>query len=233
MSKSSAAKTFTALLEPDGTRLRWVVARVPFDIAKVWPKRRGRSVRGTIEGFAFRTTLFPYAQGGGLVLLVNKKMQAAAGTHVGGKVRITLEPDLEEREITIPQEVQKELKGNRRLQRWIEQLSPSMRREIGKWVCEPKSANSRAKRVAKMTERLFQAMEGEADPPPVLKMALQRQPLAKAGWEALTPIQRRNYLLSIFYYETPEGRERRTTKAVEDAISGLSKARQVDRDGSE
>jgi uncharacterized protein YdeI (YjbR/CyaY-like superfamily) len=226
MAKSPAAKkTFTAMLERDGTRLHWVVVRVPFDIAKAWPVRRGRSVRGTIEEFDFRTTLFPHPKGGGLVLLVNKAMRAAAGAHVGAKVRITLEPDLEEREVTIPPEVQKELKGNRRLQKWIDQLSPSMRREIGKWVCEPKSAESRAKRAAKMAERLFQAMEGESDPPPVLKMAFQRQPLAKDGWEALTPAQRRNHLLGIFYYETPEARERRAEKAVEEALSRLKAGR--------
>ena len=39
-------KTFTAVLEADGSRLRSVVARIPFDIAKAWPMRRGRRVRG-------------------------------------------------------------------------------------------------------------------------------------------------------------------------------------------
>jgi hypothetical protein len=39
--RSAGKKIFTALLEPDGTRL-WVIARVPFDLAKTWPVRRGR-----------------------------------------------------------------------------------------------------------------------------------------------------------------------------------------------
>jgi hypothetical protein len=39
-------KSFTAVLELDGTALRWVVARVPFDVVKTWPVRRGRRVRG-------------------------------------------------------------------------------------------------------------------------------------------------------------------------------------------
>ena len=81
----SAAKSFTALLEPDGTALRWVIARVPFDIATVWPERRGRRVRGTIEGFAFRTSLFPDPRGSGTVLLVNKSMQAGGGVRLGDK----------------------------------------------------------------------------------------------------------------------------------------------------
>ncbi len=56
---TSPRKSFTALLEPDGTALKWVIARVPFDIAKTWPVRNGRRVRGEIGGFAFRTSLFP------------------------------------------------------------------------------------------------------------------------------------------------------------------------------
>lgn len=216
---AAAIKKFTAFLEPDGTGLNWVIARVPFDIAKVWPVRRGRRVRGTIEGFAFRTSLFPDPRGGGLVLLVNNAMQSGAGARVGAKVRITLEPDLEERAIVFPAEMEQEFKADRRLRRWVEKLSPSMRRELGKWVGEPKTAASRLKRASKMAERLLQAMEGELDPPPVLKVAFQRHPLARASWDALTAAQRRNHLLGIFYYETADARERRAGKAIQDALS--------------
>ena len=215
---ASARKSFTALLERDGTALRWVVARVPFDVKTVWPARVGRRVRGEIEGFAFRTTLFPHPRGGGLVLLVNKKMRAGAGVGVGDKVRIVLEPDLEERPAELPPELKKLLRGERELERWIGKLSPSNRREIGKWIGEPKSAASRQKRAERMAERLMQAMEGEIDPPPVLRSIFQRQPHARAAWEALTPTQRRNHLLGIFYYQTVEGRERRAAKAIEAAL---------------
>ncbi len=215
---NSARKSFNALLEPDGTELRWVIARVPFDMAKVWPERKGRRVRGEIEGFAFRTSLFPDPRGAGQILLVNKKMQAVAKARAGEKVRIWLEPDLEEREILLPKELELELNADRRLRRWFDKLSESRRREIGKWTDEPKSAESRMKRASRIAERLMQAMEGEEDPPPVLRAAFLRHPQARSGWEALTPAQRRNHLLGIFYYETPEARERRATKAVEDAL---------------
>jgi len=223
----SAAKSFTALLEPDGTALKWTIARVPFDIAKVWPVRKGRRVRGSIEGFAFRTSLFPDPRGSGHVLLVNKKMQAGAGVRVGAKARISLEPDLEERPAETPPELARLLRGERGLERWFGKLSPSMRREIAKWVSEPKSAESRQKRAVRLAERLFLAMEGESDPPPVLKAIFQRQPLARAGWEALTATQRRNHLLGIFYYETAGGRERRAAKAVEEALRAARKRAQA------
>jgi hypothetical protein len=89
---SSTVKSFTAVLEPLRTGLGWVVARIPFDPVKAWLVRRGMRVRGEIEGFAFRTSLFASAPGGGHFLLVNKKMQAAARIKVGSLARIRLEP---------------------------------------------------------------------------------------------------------------------------------------------
>ena len=139
-------KTFTAMLEPDGTALKWTIARIPFDVAKVWPGRKGRKVRGKIEGFAFRTTLVSYPHGKGAVLIVNRQMRAALRVRQGDKVRIWLEPDLEEREILLPTELEKELNSDRGLRKWFDGLSDSMRREIGKWADEPKSAASRASR---------------------------------------------------------------------------------------
>jgi hypothetical protein len=216
-------KSFTALLEPDGTELRWVIARVPFDIAKVWPVRKGRRVRGEIEGFAFRTSLFPDPRGEGCVLLVNKKMQAGAGARVGKRVRIWLEPDLEVREILLPPELERELNSDRKLRRWFDALSESMRREIGKWADEPKTAESRQKRAEKMAERLMLTMDGEKEPPPVLRAAFMRQPLVRDGWLLLTPTQRRRHLLGIFYYETVDARERRAAKAIEDALNAAKR----------
>jgi len=216
-------RSFTAVLEPDGTELRWTIARVPFDIAKAWPVRKGRRVRGEIEGFAFRTTLFPDRREKGYMLLVNKKMLAGAGARKGSKVRIWLEPDLEERAIVVPPELTRELNADSRLRRWFDNLSDSMRREIGKFTDEPKTPEARRKRAGKMAERLMQAMEGEEEPPPILRAAFRRQPLAEEGWRALTPTQRRNHLLGIFYYETVGPRERRAAKAIEDALGALGR----------
>ena len=216
-------KTFTAVLEPDRTPLRWVVARVPFDVAKVWPLRKGRRVRGEMEGFAFRTTLFPDTRRGGHVLLVNKKMQAGAGVRKGDRARFWLEPDLEERAILLPVELKRELDSERALRKWFDALNESTRREIGKWTDEAKGAESRKKRAAKMAERLMQAMEGERETPSVLRAIFQRLPRARSAWSALTPVQRRNHLLGIFYYEAAEARERRAMKAIEDAVEKLGR----------
>jgi uncharacterized protein YdeI (YjbR/CyaY-like superfamily) len=214
----SRPKKFRALLEPAGDALHWVIARVPFDPAEVWPVRKGRRVRGEINGFAFRTALFPESGGKKHVLLVNKKMQAGAQARAGDTALFRLEPDMEEREATVPSELAKALKADRALRRFFDDMKPSLRRYIGGYVEEPKSAASRTRRAEEVAEWFLLAMEGERETPPILRVAFQRQPAAREGWEAMTPVRRRNHLLSIFHSKTAEGREKRTRIAVEDAL---------------
>jgi chorismate mutase len=219
---TSSRKSFTALLEPDGTALKWVIARIPFDIAKAWPVRNGRRVRGEIAGFEFRTSLFPDSRRGGHFLLVNKKMQSAAGARLGSRVRISLEPDLVERPVSLPPELIRILNADRQLRRLFDSMSDSRRREFGKFAGQPKSPAARIKRAEKIAEMLMQALEGERDgenaPPPILRALFQRRPGSRDAWFALTPAQRRNHLLGIFYYESAEARERRASKAIDDAL---------------
>jgi len=215
---ASKPRTFKAVLESTGGRLRWVIARVPFDIAKAWPVRNGRRVRGTINGFEFRTSLFPEKGADRYVLLVNKKMQAGAEAGPGATVRVTLEPDMAERPVEMPVEFERALKGAKALRRYFESISPSMQKGFTNYIAEAKSADIRRKRADQMAEALFLAMEGEQEPPPILRAAFQLQPLAEAGWKAMTPLKRRHHLLAIFYRNTPQARDQRTRAAIEDAL---------------
>jgi uncharacterized protein YdeI (YjbR/CyaY-like superfamily) len=211
-------KAFRAVLEPTGNALRWVIARVPFDPADAWPIRNGRRVRGEINGFAFHTSLFPESGGKKYVILVNKKMQSGARARPGDAARFRLQPDMEEREGPMPAELAKALKADRGLRQYFDALSPSWRRDIGRWVSEAKGAEVRQTRAERIAERLLLAMEGEREAPPILRAAFQRQPAARLGWDAMTRIKKRNHLLGIFYYQTSEGRERRVRAAIEDAL---------------
>jgi len=216
---AGTARNFRALLEPDHTSLKWVIARIPFDIAETWTTMRRLRVRGEINGSPFRTSLFPLPGGQpGHFLLVNKRMQAAAGVSVGMQADILLEPDLVERPAALPPELKAALQGDRKLLRYTEAMSESTRREIGKWIEGVKSPDARCRRAAQMAERLLLAMEGEFQTPPILEALFANNVRARSGWQAMTPTQRRSHLLGIFYYQTPEARTRRAEKAVEDAL---------------
>jgi uncharacterized protein YdeI (YjbR/CyaY-like superfamily) len=219
----SAAKRFRAVLEPLQGGLGWVVAWLPFDVEAAWKKMVRLRVKVEVGGQIFRTSLFADAQRGGHFVLVNKKMQKAAGAGLGAMVDFTIAPDLEERTPVVPPELAKLFKSQKRLANWYEGLSESMRWEIGKWIDGVKGAEARQRRVEQMAERLMLTMEGEKELPPVLEVAFRRVPAARKGWEVMTKVQRRSNLLAVFYYQSPEAREKRVRKVVEDCLKAANK----------
>ena len=218
MKKSFRAQLESGLIAQDHSEGRyWTAIRIPFDPVEVWPERRGMSVRGTINGFPFRSTLFG-SRAAGHLLLVNKIMQKKAKVSPGSIADIVIEPDLEDRSATLPTELAKLLKSDRSVKKWYEKLNYSMRKYMADAVDEAKSAEARQRRAEHWVETMMLTMEGEIEPPPILQIAFRRQPLARAGWEAMTPIQRRNQLLGIFQCKGPAARAKRTEWAVAEAV---------------
>ena len=209
------AKRFQAVLEPLGDGLGWVVAWLPFDATKAWKKMVRQRVTLVVGGEVFRTSLFAGARRAGQFVLVNKKMQQAADAGVGTMVEFAIAPDLEPRDAELPDELAVLLDDEPGLREWYDSLTEYMRREIGKWVMEPKSEATRMRRTEQMAERLLATMEGERELPPVIDAAFRLRPKARAGWARMTPTQRRGELLAVFYYQTPEAQLKRVEKLCE------------------
>jgi hypothetical protein len=216
--KKKEKATFRAVLERSGTGPYWVIARVPVDLKKAWPEWRTRRVEGTVNGFAFRTSLFPSGTGQGYALLVNKKMQAGAGAGPGDEVEVELEPDPREQVIPEPRELSAALRADSELRKCFNAMSPSMRKGFAQFVDQAKGPQTRKKRAEHIAETLMQAIDGEHEAPPLLRVQFERQPLARTGWEAMTSGQRRRHLLGIFFQGTVGGRTRRAAVAVEECV---------------
>ena len=101
---ANRAKTFHATLEQGSVALGWIIARVPFEPGDVWTKIIRLRVRGEINSFAFRTSLFPDPRGG-FYLLINRAMQKEADARGGDTAEFRLEPDLEARAAELPDEL--------------------------------------------------------------------------------------------------------------------------------
>jgi uncharacterized protein YdeI (YjbR/CyaY-like superfamily) len=211
-------KRFRAVLEHLPGGLGWVVAKVPFDVSKAWKKMVRLRIKVETGGEVFRTSLFAESGGGGHFVLVNKQMQKAAGVGVGGMIDLAVEPDLDERETEAPAELEALFKKEKALAKWYAKLSDSIRRDIARTITEVKSPEARARRVDQMAERMMLAMEGEKMLPPILEVAFRRRPGALDGWKKMTEVQRRGHLLGVFYYQSPEAREKRAGKVVEDCL---------------
>jgi uncharacterized protein YdeI (YjbR/CyaY-like superfamily) len=205
------AKRFKAVLEKGNRALGWTTVRVPFDPAKEWKQMVRQRVCGEVNGYAFRTSLFPDDRGG-FCILVNRAMQAGAGARLGDAAEFKLEPDLEPREAELPDELAVLLDEEPGLREWYDELTEYMRREIGKWVMDVKSDEARMRRAEQLAERLLATMEGERELPPVVEAAFRLRPKARAGWAKMTDAQRRGELMAVFYYRTVEGRQKRVEK---------------------
>jgi hypothetical protein len=212
------AKTFRATLERIQSRLGWTIIRIPFELGKVWATRNRLRVRGEINGFAFRTSLFP-TRGGGHILLVNKTMQKGGDVRLGMSAQFRLEPDLEERVAIVPAELKRFLKEDASLRKWFAALNYSTRSEIGKWIVQVKSPDARVRRAEQMAERMLAVMDAEHALPPVLQLAFAREPRALEGWKQMSPSHRRGQLFAIFYYRTPNAQARRIEKVLQDACA--------------
>ncbi|WP_128913426.1 YdeI/OmpD-associated family protein [Granulicella sibirica] len=209
-----AGKRFRGVLERGDQGLGWIIVRVPFVPGEVWPEMVRLRVRGEVNGVAFRTSFFPLA-GSGFFLLVNKALQRGAGIGVGNAAEFALWPDLEERAAELPDELAELLDEEAGLREWYDRLTEYTRREIGKWLLGVKGDEARSRRAMQMAERLMATMEAERELPPLIAMALRRRPKAKAGWEKMTETQRRGELMAVFYYQTPEAREKRLGKMLD------------------
>jgi len=218
-----AAKRFEARLERMRSRLNWVIIHMPFDAAKVWGLRGQIKVKGEINGFEFRTSLFPTKEGRH-ILLVNKRMQKGARTAEGSVARFQIELDREERTVEIPDELKRILSQGllreaRSFRSWYDELNHSTRNDIAKWITEPKSGEARVRRAEQIAERLLNVMEAERELPPVLQVAFARHSRAREGLDRMSASRRRGHLFGIFYYRTPDAQGRRIDKMLDDAIA--------------
>jgi Domain of unknown function (DUF1905)/Bacteriocin-protection, YdeI or OmpD-Associated len=212
------AKSFKAALEPIPSRLGWIIIRIPFEVAKVWGTRGNVRVKGEINGFTFRTSVFPTTKGYHC-MLIKKSMQTGGNARMGDTAYFRLMPDLAKPVTNVPPEFQRILNEDRSFRRWFDKLTPSMRKWICYWIVQVKGPEARVRRAEQVAEQLMATMEAELDLPPILKLAFARDPRAYRGWRSMTPLQRRGWLLGIFNCRTPDSRERRIAKMLEDALA--------------
>ncbi len=106
------------------------------------------SVKGTINGFPYRSSIFPDGQGHH-TMMVNKSMQAGARAAPGDAVEVVMEPDTAPRTVTVPADFKKELAKSPRVKGAFEKLAPSYKRDFVNWIEEAKREETRAARVEK------------------------------------------------------------------------------------
>jgi hypothetical protein len=131
-----------------------VVAAItpPVNVPEFFGTRARVPVRGTINGYPFRSSLSPC--GGYHMMPVNKTLRQGAGAQPGDLVDVVMERDDEERTVEVPPLLKKELAKNKVAQSNWQKLSFTHKKEMALAIVGAKQEETRARRLGKIVEVL-------------------------------------------------------------------------------
>jgi hypothetical protein len=120
----------------------------PFDVIEVF-RRKGRvPVKGTINGFPFRSSLMN--MGGGHMMAVNAQLRAGGRCKAGDTVTVVMELDQEERKVEVPAYLKKIINSDARAKEFWPKLSFTHQKEYVREIDGAKRPETREKRIAAM-----------------------------------------------------------------------------------
>jgi hypothetical protein len=146
-------KKFKATLDSIGPGGSWTRLEIPFDCEKAFGSKARIAVRGTLNGFAYRTSILPNGDGTHHMPL-NKAILAGAKAEPGTRVDVSMEKDEESREVEAPADLVAALKKNRAAQKVWDAKTPTFRKEYVLWIEEAKAAETRARRIGATVEKV-------------------------------------------------------------------------------
>lgn len=137
-----AAQAFRAVVQPEGGS---AFIDLDFDVAAEFGTRGRVSVRGTIDGHEFRSSISP--RHGRWYLIVNRELRTRSGIEPGDTVDVVIERDDEPREAPAPDDLAVALaSAPDAASRW-ETMSYSHRRQYLRWIESAKRTDTRARRI--------------------------------------------------------------------------------------
>jgi hypothetical protein len=134
----------------EGSEVAGLIA--PFDVMATFHTKARVPVKGTINGFPFRSSLAP--MGGRHMMAVNKTMREGAKCKAGDVVNVVMERDLEERTVEAPPELKKELAKNKKAQEGWKELSFTVKKEMANSITGAKREETKKRRLAKVMQIL-------------------------------------------------------------------------------
>jgi len=149
-----SSRTFSAEIRGEGPGAAWCFVTLPFDAGAAYGTNGRVSVKLTIAGEVFRTSIFPTGDGTHH-LMFNKTMQKAANAGQGGTATMTIERDDAPRTFEVPAELAAALAKNNAAKAKFEAYSSSHKNEYCAFVAEAKKEETRTARADKAIERLL------------------------------------------------------------------------------
>jgi hypothetical protein len=137
-----------------------VVAAIepPVDVIEYFGTRARVPIRGTINGFAFRSSLMPC--GGARMMPVNQTLCRGAGVAPGDVVDVVMERDEEERTVEAPLELRRELAKSKTAQGRWDVLAFTHKKEMANSISGAKQEETKKRRLVKVMQVLKTGASG-------------------------------------------------------------------------
>src|ERR1700722_15630819 len=145
------ALQFKAKIEGKETGVVAAIAP-PMDVPEMFGTRARVPIRGTINGFPFRSSLMPC--GNARMMPVNKTLCQGAGVQPGDLVDVVMERDNEERTVEAPPELKKELAKSKAAQTNWDKMSFTNKKEMVNAITGAKQEETQKRRLAKVMQGL-------------------------------------------------------------------------------
>jgi len=142
------------LVKPEGVGT-WTFLGIPIEVSAMFGSKGQVKVKGTINGYPFRSTALPMGDGSHY-LVVGKDIRDHIAVAQGDSVIVVLELDTEERRITVPDDFLRAMDGQPQARQIFDRLSYSHQKEYVNWILSAKQTETRQRRVDKAIVMLSQ-----------------------------------------------------------------------------
>jgi hypothetical protein len=144
----------SVLIRPEGVGT-WTYLNIPLPISSTFGSRGQVKVKGTINGYPFRSTVLPHGNGT-FYLVVGKPIRDQIHSIAGDTIQVTMELDLEERRVVIPKSLAEALDSHPLSKAGFEKLAYSHQKAYVDWILAPKKEETSQNRIEKALNLLAQ-----------------------------------------------------------------------------
>ncbi len=138
------------LLSHAGTEA--AILKLPFDVVDVLQRKGRVPVKGTIDGFPFRSSLMN--MGDGHMMVVNAELRAGAKCKAGDTVTVLMELDEDKRTVEVPAWLKRIIDRDPKAREFWPRLSFTHQKEYVREIENAKRTETREKRIAAMMDAL-------------------------------------------------------------------------------
>ena len=142
------------LIRPEGVGT-WTFLNIPAEVSGTFGSKGQVKVKGTINGYPFRSTALPMGDGTHY-LVVPKDIREHIAASPGDTVRVTMELDQEQRVVKIPDDLLEALLSQPEAKERFEKMPYSHQKEYVSWIASAKRVETRQRRIEQAIARILQ-----------------------------------------------------------------------------